>query len=165
MKKYLFATLCIAALAICSADAKTHKLPDADDAVASVDIPDAWEIEEIEGGIGASSPDGAVYFAIVAVGDKKAMDAEIEDTFRMLKEHNVELDDSTKKEGKFKVNGMDAEELTFEGKDEDGPTSISIAFVPMKDKAVVMTYWVTTAKEKANEIAVGKIVNSLKPVS
>ncbi len=165
MIKRFFATICIASLAILSVDAKTHKVPDEDDAVASIDIPNGWEIEQIEGGVGASSPDEAVYFAVVAVSDAKSMDAEIEDTFRMLKEHNVELDDSTKKEGKFKVNGMDAEEITFEGKDEEGPTSVSIAFIPMKDKAIVLTYWVNVDKAKANEAVVGKILNSLKPTS
>lgn len=57
------------------------------------------------------------------------------------------------------------EELIFKGKDEDGPCSISISFVPIKDKVVVLTYWVTTAKEEKHAATVGKIVQSLKPAS
>jgi hypothetical protein len=38
-------------------------------------------------------------------------------------------------------------------------------FVPIKDKLIIMTYWVTTAKEKEYQAEVGKIVNSLKASS
>jgi hypothetical protein len=55
--------------------------------------------------------------------------------------------------------------LLFQGKDDDGPAAISITFVPVKDKLVIMTYWVTTAKEKEHQAEVGKIVNSLKASS
>jgi len=93
------------------------------------------------------------------------MNAEIEDTFAMLNTHNVTLDDSTKKENKFKIGSLDATELLFQGKDEDGPAAVSMCFVPIKDKVVVLTYWVTTAKEQEHQQEVGKIVNSLKPAS
>jgi hypothetical protein len=53
-------------------------------------------------------------------------------------------------------------ELIYHGKDEDGPCSVSISFVPVKDKVVVLTYWVTTAKEEKHQPEVGKIVQSLK---
>lgn len=164
MKKYLVTLLAAAALTTLSAHAKTMKLPDDEKAVATITIPDSWDPGEIENGAVGQSEDDAVYLAAVAVSSKKGMDAEIEDTFKMLKEHNVELDESTKKENKFKVNGMDAEELLFQGKDEDGPAAVSICFVPMKDSVVVLTYWVTTSKEAKHQAEVGKIVNSLKPV-
>jgi hypothetical protein len=35
----------------------------------------------------------------------------------------------------------------------------------MKDKLVIFTYWVMTAKEKEHQEEVGKIVNSLKASS
>ena len=93
------------------------------------------------------------------------MKAEIDDTFEMLKSHSVVLDESTKKENKFKLGGLDATELLYQGKDEDGPAAISICFVPIKDKLVILTYWVTTAKEKEHLQEVGTIANSLKPSS
>jgi hypothetical protein len=37
--------------------------------------------------------------------------------------------------------------------------------VPIKDKMIIFTYWVTTAKEKEHLKEVGTIVNSLKPTS
>jgi hypothetical protein len=162
-------TLLIVALATLgasvSADAKTFKLPNDDFAIASIDMPNSWKPKEIDNGVAGESADGAVYLSVVAVGSEKGMTAEIDDTFDMLKTHKVELDEATKKENKFKVGEFDATELLYQGKDEDGPAAISIVFVPIKDKLIIMTYWVTTAKEKEHLEEVGKVVNSLKASS
>ena len=155
------ALLCLAAAA--PAFAKTMKLPNDEFPVASIDFPSNWEPEEINNGVAGESPDKAVFLAAVAVGNEKGMNAELDDTFEFLKEHNVELDQKSKTEDKFKIGDLEAEELTFQGKDEDGPAAVSIAFVPMKDKVVVLTYWVSTDKEQAHQEEVGKILRSLKP--
>ncbi|HVF71385.1 MAG TPA: hypothetical protein VM940_07230 [Chthoniobacterales bacterium] len=163
--KTLLALITVAFLSAIPVDAKTFKLPNDDFAIASIDMPDSWNPKEVETGIEGQSPDDAVYMAVVAVGSEKGMNAEIDDVFEMLKSHNVTLDDSTKKENKFKAGSFDATELLFQGKDADGPAAVSITFVPIKDKLVIITYWVTTAKEKEHQQEVGKIVNSLKASS
>ncbi len=163
MIKPLLAFLTIASLGIFSADAKTMKVPSDEFPVASITFPDNWEPEEINNGVAGTSEDEAVYLAVVAVGNDKGMDAEIEDTFAFLKEHNVTLDDATKKENKFKINELEANELLYQGKDEDGPAAVSITFVPIKDKVIVLTYWVSTEDEKKHQEEVGKIIKSLKP--
>ena len=133
--------------------------------MATITFPNDWEPEEINNGVSGQSPDDVVYMSAVAVGSDKGMNSELDDTFDMLKEHKVELDQSTKKENKFKLNGEEVDELIFHGKDEDGPTSVSISLVPIKDKIVVVTYWVTSSKEEKHQAEVGKIVKSLKPAS
>lgn len=163
--KTLLTLLTLAMIGVISADAKTFKLPDDDFAIASIDMPDSWKPKEIDNGVAGQSADDAVYLSVVAVGSEKGMNAEIDDTFEMLKSHNVTLDESTKKEEKFKIGSLDATELLYQGKDEDGPAAISIVFVPIKDKLIIMTYWVTTAKEKEHQEEVGKVVNSLKASS
>ena len=163
--KTLLALITVAVLTAIPAQAKTFKLPNDDFAIATIDMPDNWKPKEVENGVEGQSPDDAVYMSIVAVGSEKGMSAEIDDVFEMLKSHNVTLDDSTKKENKFKVGAFDANELLYQGKDEDGPAGVSICFVPVKDKLVIITYWVTTAKEKEHQQEVGKIVNSLKASS
>jgi hypothetical protein len=163
--KTLLTLIAIAFVGIISVDAKTFKLPNDDFAIASIDMPDSWKPKTYDNGISGQSADDAVYLSVVAVGSEKGMQAEIEDTFEMLKTHNVTLDESTKKENKFKIGGLDATELLYQGKDEDGPAAISICFVPIKDKLIIFTYWVTTAKEKEHLQEVGKIVNSLKASS
>ena len=165
MIKSLLTVLTIALLGAVSADAKTFKLPNEDFAIASIDMPDSWKPKEAENGVFGQSADDAVYLSVVAVGSEKGMSAEIDDTFEMIKTHKVELDDSTKKENKFKIGSLDATELLYQGKDQDGPAAVSIVFVPIKDKLIIMTYWVTTAKEKEHLKEVGTIVNSLKPTS
>jgi hypothetical protein len=149
-------------VAAAPAFAKTMKLPSDEFPIASITMPDDWEPEEVNNGIAGESPDSAVFLAAVAVGNEKGMNAELDDTFAFLEEHKVALDKDTKKENKFDLNGAEVNELLFEGKDEDGPCAVSIAFVPVKDKVVVFTYWVTTAKEKEHQEEVGKILKSLK---
>src|SRR3954468_15957990 len=163
--KTLLALITVAVLTAIPAQAKTFKLPNEDFAIASIDMPDNWKPKEVDTGVEGQSPDDAVYMSVVAVGSDKGMKAEIDDVFEMLKSHNVTLDDSTKKENKFKVGSFDANELLYQAKDEEGPAGVSITFVPIKDKLVIITYWVTTAKEKEHQQEVGKIVNSLKASS
>ena len=156
-------TLSIAVIAFLAgsvAHAKTLKVPNDEFPIASITIPDNWEPEEVNNGVAGTSEDGAVYLSVVAVGSDKGMKAELEDTFAMLKEHDVDLDKDSKKENKFKINGLDAEEMVFQGKDEDGPASVSITFVTIKDKLMVLTYWVSTEDEKKHSEEVGKIVSS-----
>ena len=165
INKYIVAIAAVSLLSIAPAFAKTLKLPNDEFAVASIDFPGSWEPEEINNGVAWESPDKAVFLAAVAVGSEKGMDAELEDTFEFLKEHNVQLDQKSKSEDKFKIGNLEAEELTFQGKDEDGPAAVSIAFVTIKDKVVVLTYWVSTDKEKDHQEEVGKILRSLKPAA
>ncbi len=160
MIRHLFSILIIASLCTVSASAKTLKVPEADSAIASITFPDSWETSEIEDGVTGQSADDAIFMAVVAVSNEKGMNDEIDDTFAMLKEHKVELDQTTKKENKFKLGGLDAEELLFQGKDQDGPTAVSITFVVVKDKLVVLTYWVSTEDEPKHAKEVEDIVKS-----
>jgi hypothetical protein len=161
--KCIFSVALVGLALAAPVSAKTMKLPNDDFAVASIDFPSDWEPEEINNGVAGESPDSAVFLAAVAVGSEKGMNAELDDTFDFLKEHNVELDQKSKTEDKFKIGDLEAQELTFQGKDEDGPAAVSIAFIPIKDKVVVLTYWVSTDKEKEHSDEVGKILRSLKP--
>jgi len=165
MTKLILSALVAASLGVLSAHAKTMRIPNEEFAIASIEIPDSWDPEEITNGVAGTSEDEAVYLAVVAVGNEKGMDAQIEDTFEMLQEHDVTLDQASKKENKFKINGLDAEEMRFQARAADGDAAVSITFVPMKDKVVVLTYWVPTEDEKKHKDEVGKIVKSLKPAA
>src|SRR5437867_9585095 len=127
MTKFILTLVAVFSLIVAPAFAKTLKVPNDEFPIASITFPDDWEPEEVNNGVAGQSPDTAVYLAAVAVGSEKGMNAEIEDTFALLEEHNVELDKSSKTENKFKLNGVEVEELIFQGKDEDGPTSVSIS--------------------------------------
>lgn len=165
MKRYLLALTAALLIPLLPAAAGTVQIPDADDAVASITFPDDWNVEEVDGGWGADSPDEHVYLSAVAVKDKTDMDASLDEVFEMLKEHNVEFDLASKTEEKFKINDLEAHELNYKGKDKDGPTSVSIVFVPLAKDMLILTYWVTTAHEAKYQETVGKIVRSLKPAA
>ncbi len=160
--KHLLPLLLVATVGTALCDAKPLNVPDDESPIASIDFPKDWETDTIENGVVGTSADGAVYLAVVGVTNEKGMNAEIDSTFEMLQEQKVELDESSKKENKFKINGMEATELLFQGKDADGPCGVSISFIPMKNNLVILTYWVTTAEEAKHQATVGKIVNSLK---
>jgi len=163
--KTLLTLITLAFVGVIAVDAKTFKLPNDDFAIASIEMPDSWKPKAVDNGIWGQSSDDAVYISVVAVGTDKGVDAEIEDTIDMLTKNKVTLDQSTKKENKFKAGEFDATEYLFQGKDEDGPTAVSITLIPVKEKLLILTYWVTTAKEKEHQAEVGKIVNSLKASS
>src|SRR5438270_12150580 len=119
--KTFITLIAIAFLGVIAVDAKSYKLPNDDFAIASIDMPDSWSPKVVENGIWGQTEDTAVYMSVVAVGSEKGMQGEIEDTIEMLNKHKVSLDDSTKKENKFKAGAFDATELLYQGKDEDGP--------------------------------------------
>ncbi len=100
--------------------------------------------------------------AIVAVGSEKGLKADIDDTFEMLKEHKVQINEASKKERKGKLNEFETTSVTFKGKDEDGPCTISIIFVPLKDKVLIITFWFTDEELDKHSKEMDKILGSLK---
>ncbi|MGZ4967347.1 MAG: histidine kinase, partial [Chthoniobacterales bacterium] len=60
MFKSLLSVVVITFLALTVAQAKTLKLPNEEFPIASINIPDSWEPEEINNGVAGTSDDGAV---------------------------------------------------------------------------------------------------------
>ena len=160
MKTPLFIAL-IASLCLQTVAAKEFKLPDAKP-VASIVLPDAWKPESIEKGVQGQTADSAVYLSVETTNNENGMDAIIDDTFAMLKEHKAELNRTVKRETKFLINGLPADELLYDGKDQDGPTMVSITFVTIGKTALVLTYWASAEGNKAHQAEVGKILASIK---
>jgi len=148
-----------------SLSAKEFKLPNADFAIASVDIPNSWKPEVIDNGIEAQTEDASFYLAIVAAGTDKGVTEDIEGTKDMLKEHKVKIDESTQKTGKGQVNGFETKSFTIKGKDEDGPCTVTILLVSIKDKVLIFTYWFTDSELSKHEKEVDAIQASLKASS
>lgn len=144
-----------------AANAKEFKLPDAAP-VASITIPETWKPELIEKGVQGQTADNAVYLSVETTASKKEMSRIIDDTFDMLKEHKVDLNHTVKRENKFLINGLAADELLYDGKDEDGLTMVSITFVNIGKSALVLTYWASVDGNKKHEPEVEKILSSIK---
>lgn len=163
MTKLPLAILFASMVASSSAFSATFKLPD-DKPVVSITIPDSWKPEEIEKGVQGQTADSDVYLSVETTKNEKGMNAIIDDTFNMLKEHKVTLDTENKKENKFDLNGLPADELLFQGKDEDGPTVVSITFVSAKDTVLVFTYWASPEGDKKHTKELSAIVQSVKAI-
>jgi len=145
--------------------AKEFKLPNDEFAIASIDIPKSWKPEAVDRGVEAQSPDSAFYMSVVAAGSAKGVAEEVQSTEEMLKEHKVKVDEASQKTGKGNVNGFPTESVTMKGKDEDGPCTITILVVTMKDKVVIITYWFTDADYDKHAKEVDAIQKTLKASS
>ena len=155
----LLGAVTLAVSTVTPAMAESFKMPEKKP-VISVTFPDSWKPEETDAGVQGQTED--VYLAVEATRNEKGIDAIIDSTFEMFKEHKVDVDKSSQKTNKLKIAGQDAEEMLFTGKDEDGPTTISITLFTVKDTVIVISYWATTSKADKYNAAIGKIVTSIK---
>ena len=144
--------------------AKELKLP-AEKPVATIDIPEAWNPTPIQKGYQTQTADQEVYLSVETTATPSEMTAIIDQTDAMLRSHKVVLDKARMKDNKFTLNGLPAEELLYNGHDEDGPTLVSITFVTVRKAAVVFTYWTSVDGNKKHQTELGKILNSLHPVA
>lgn len=159
-----YAILIATLLAAGTAQAGEIKFP-ADEPVASITIPDGWKTTPTESGIEVQADDDSVYFAIDAQDGKDTTET-VKEAVEYLASQNVTVDDSTKKEEEGKLNGMQAYNVYWSGKDSDGPVTIGLtALVAAADKTLVITYWGGTEEQKAHGEEIGAIFNSLKPIT
>ena len=156
----LFVALLISAVPSPAA-AKEFRLPQ-DTPVAAITLPETWKPELIEKGVQGQTADNSVYLCAETTGSEKEMTTIIDDTFAMLKEHKVDLDHTVKKETKFLINGLPADELLYDGKDQDGPTLVSITFINVGKNALVLTYWASVDGNKKHQSEVEKVLASIK---
>lgn len=130
--------------------------------VISVTFPDAWKPEAIDRGVQGQTTDTAVYLSVEITKSEKGMNEIIDGSFDLFKEHKVEVDRSTKKANKLQIAGQEAEEMLFTGKDEDGPTAISITTFTVGENVVIISYWASTELEPKYHEAIAKIIGSIK---
>lgn len=143
--------------------AKSYTIPDPNPA-AVVTMPDDWETTVIPKGIEAESEDEEVYIAI-EVTDWQDAAQSIANAIIWLKGKGVEIDKATEERKSFTHNNMEGTEVRWDGKDEDGPTKVSLTLLRISEtKGLVLTYWASPDGEKANLKALMDIATSLKPV-
>lgn len=142
-------------------NAKTYSIPDPNP-VAVITLPDDWESTEIAKGVESTSDDDTVYVAVEVTELKDAAKA-IAEAVVWLKSKDVVIDEKTMEQKPFSINGLDGVQVKWTGKDEDGPTNISLTLLQVTDtKGLVLTYWASPAGEKENIKELIAIINSLK---
>ncbi|TDK36912.1 histidine kinase [Rhizobium deserti] len=161
MTKMLLAAAAAIMLLPSASFAETLTFP-SDAPVAQITIPDAWEPEETESGIQATSDDSAIYLSI-DVADEKSTDKVIDDAVEFLESNGVKIDASTQKQSEDTFNGMKMANFDWSGTDKDGPASIGLSLVsPKPGKLLVITYWGTKGEQEKHGKELMAIINSLK---
>jgi hypothetical protein len=159
MHKIVLAFLLSAALALPGL-AGTHKVPN-EEPVATITIPDDWKTDEIEGGIEATSNDGEVYLAIEET-DSDSIKESLDDAVKYLKSKGVTVTESSIKQEEGKLGDMDVVDISWDGKDEDGPAKISLTIVAVtKTRGLLVIYWASPAGKKKHAPALERIVKSI----
>jgi hypothetical protein len=150
MRTLIALTLVTVTLAPSLALADTFPVP-AENPVATVSIPDKWESSAYDGGIESTSPDGAIYVALEMVAAKDVKTA-TEEGVEWFAKQGVEIDPGSLKTKETKINGLDAFDMQFTGKDKDGAAEISLTLVATnaEGKFLMLYFWGSDAGEKAN---------------
>ena len=143
------------------ASAKTYSIPDPNP-VAVITMPDDWESTEIEKGVESTSDDETVYVSVEVTELKDAAQA-IAEAVTWLKSKGVVVDPATQEKKPFSNNGMEGVQVQWTGKDEDGPTHVSLTLLQVTEtKGLVVTYWASPEGEKENLKELASIIDSLK---
>jgi hypothetical protein len=120
-----------AVLGVCAfvslAQAKSYPIP-SEDPIGTVSIPDEWSVNEYDGGVEGTSPDGKIY---VAVEEVKADDvkAAITDGLKFFDKQGLTIDEAKITTKDTKLNGLDALDIDLPATDKNGPTSAGLTLV------------------------------------
>jgi hypothetical protein len=143
--------------------AELYKIPE-EDSLAQIEFPDDWDVTAEGDMVNATSDDGEIYI-LVEMNDSDSIEGAVEEKFAFLKKNKVTVDKKTQKQTDVKINGMDVSDLSWDGKDKDGPCKISMSFVGVdKDHALVMLYWASPEAEKKYGDELTKILMSIDHV-
>gem|GEM_PF-1062733 len=132
--------------------------------VASITLPDTWDVEPADGGLEALSPDNGIYLSgeIVASEDLKVAGQE---TARTLAEQKIALKPATQKAVPLTVGGMPGAAIAWDATDENGPTQVHMVVLKAKPgEEVVLLRWGTASAETAHAAEIDAIVKSLAPI-
>src|SRR5258708_4140230 len=150
MQRLGFVVVLWAALAAGSR-AGDFKLP-ADNPIASITIPAAWNPSEHQDGVEATSDDGSVHFAVKA--------ADISDGFKALGEATKYLDSKgvtrdadSLQQSRNNMNGMTFVRFNWDGKDGavGGKGSISVINTTQKKEGLLLTCKTKKEEKKKHE--------------
>lgn len=164
MMKSVVAALSLALIVFASPNpvaAKSYTVPDKDP-VAVVTIPDDWDVTEIAQGVEALSEDETVYVAFEVTALKDVSTA-IADAIVWLKSKDVIIDRATQDQKPIEINGLSGIQVKWDGKDDDGPTQVSLTVFPVTEtRGIILTYWGSADGAKANIKDLTTIITSLK---
>jgi hypothetical protein len=160
MQRFALAVLISVSLPL-SSFAGTHKVPQ-EKTIATVTLPDAWKANDYDEGVEVNSDDGEVYLAVEAT-DAKGVKASMEAAMKYLTKKGVTVDADSAKQEEGKLNGMEAVDISWDGKDDEGAAKISLTVIEISgNKALLLIYWASPDGEKKHLEELHKIAQSIK---
>lgn len=140
--------------------AGTHKVP-SNEPVATVTIPDEWKTNDFDGGIEATSSDGEVYLAIEET-EAESIKKSVGEAMKYLKSKGVTVNEDSIKQQEGKLGELDMVDISWDGKDQDGPAKVSLTIVAVTETGgLLLIYWASPEGEKKNREALGAIAKSI----
>jgi hypothetical protein len=161
MSRFLISSVAALLMFPAFAQAKTFPIP-SDSPIATINIPDGWEPHEYDGGVEGTSKDGGVYLAVEAVQGTDVAQVTGEGIEWFAKQ-GVKIDPKSMKSEDTKLGGLPAFDLSFKGRDKDGPTEVGMTLVKTNanDRFLLIYYWGSESAQKDNAGDLQKIVESL----
>lgn len=149
-------------LALCSSNsAGTHKVPRGK-TIATLALPDDWKANDYDDGVEVMSADGEVYLAVEAT-DARGVKDSMEAAMKYLTKKGVTVDADSAKQQEGKINDMEAVDVSWDGKDEEGAAKISLTVIEISgNKALLLIYWASPEGEKKHLEELHKIAQSIK---
>jgi len=162
VRKFILAAAVLAA-AMVPSYAKTLSVP-ANDPVATVTIPDTWEIEKTDFGFSAASPDEDVNF-FVEYASASRVEKMLALNDEWMKEQEI-VPKGKPEETEGSIGGLPAKMFTYAATDPDGDTVIEFILIPGgKGRMILLTLWGSEEARKDNMEAIQAISASIKAVN
>ncbi len=162
VRKFMLAAAFIVAVAA-PAYAKNYALPEKNP-VATVVIPDSWEVEESDYGYSATSPDEDVIFSIESASASR-VDKMIEANLKWMNDQEI-VPKGKAVEEDVNINGFPAKVYSYKATDPEGDTLIEFVMMPAGNgRVLLLTFWGSQEARDENKADISNIIMSVKPIN
>lgn len=149
-------------LLVASAVAAIHKVPE-EEPIATVAIPNKWQVKQIGEAIDARSSDGTLHFLVTPVEQKKVAETMGEVMRYIRGSGGIVVKPESRKNEAGTINGTDVQHATWQGKDKSGDVTIRFTVFSLSDdKRLLAACWGSPAAEKKYQADLKKMLESIK---
>ena len=156
-----FAALLLVAL-VSSAAAATYKVPPAEP-IATVGIPEKWQSKARGEIVEATAPDRTISIRVVPI-ERSKIGESMNEAMRFLRGRDgIVVQADSRKDESIKLNGMEARNFIWQGKDKKGEVKIKFTIVVLapREKLLVAS-WGSPEANKNHATDLEAILQSIK---
>ena len=165
MKNLLLAATLVLTFLTQPVTADTFNLP-SEDPTVSVEIPKAWNPEELEQGVAGESPDQVVTILFEAT-DEKGVDKLIDENVDWLvDEQKLQIDPKSKATKEFEVGDRTWSRVSWDADSKDwGASVVGFLFTDIGNgNRLTVTYWVTKKDNEKHWGTIEEMLTSVTPL-